>query len=454
MLEDRKDLQLRGTASPPSPQTVSSPPRSPAERPRCMIDVRGNIVEVTKAESLWAVKTLKASVERNEHYPNDLYATRDALIEKHFKVPNGNTTGSTTDLVSQYLALLMNNEESEALFAFHWKNDAVPEPLQTMNGSNDAVNLSCVILGDYGFKNCKINGEEKGGIDYFVDARIEHGGRIEDPRGDIVSTEEAHKAARADRVVADDHEEIGALGRYRGRQKSALTVFQRYGYDKIDWSKFLGCSNLSKKQREEYLAMRSSSARSSFAGIMEHRKMTEVLDSEEYRELTTFFNCELLHGGKSMNARQTHVHGKPTFAHLLQSNGFPFIGGASGSIEFLILAMEEYFEATRKRLIEDETAREILIGWNIALLIAGGNHSLGECLDVAQEMGYFNDIASVRTAPVHKVYKEFEERMKKIGLGGNEMVLNNLEDKCHGAGIDSSTTELDDIHTIGTIKEE
>lgn len=122
-----------------------------------------------------------------------------------------------------------------------------------------------------------------------------------------------------------------------------------------------------------------------------------------------FFPGVIAHGGK-MNARV--LEHSDSMARRLRLMDVPFIGGASGSTLCFILALEDMSvrgratdalwgddevvyeydgEGLPEGLIASIEEREALIGLFISVLIAGGAHSLCECLIVAQSMGYFRD---------------------------------------------------------------
>merc|ERR1719291_724562 len=77
--------------------------------------------------------------------------------------------------------------------------------------------------------------------------------------------------------------------------------------------------------------------------------------------------------------------------------------------------------------------REALIGLMTAIMVAGGQHSLGECLAVAQELGYFANIPSfIYKAPdrndttYEEVVAVFESYLVALGVTGSAGVLHEL----------------------------
>ena len=95
----------------------------------------------------------------------------------------------------------------------------------------------------------------------------------------------------------------------------------------------------------------------------------------------------------------------------------PFIGGASGTMQGLILGME--MEKPKADLTEAELkAREKLIGLHMAALINGGHHSASECLIAAKKYGYFGHV----TDPIGdngdytNAMKGLGDRLTAVGL--------------------------------------
>jgi hypothetical protein len=69
-----------------------------------------------------------------------------------------------------------------------------------------------------------------------------------------------------------------------------------------------------------------------------------------------------------------------------QDSGAPFIGGASGTMQFLSMMLET--EEPPRGLDE----REKLLALHMAVLLTGGHHSMSECLLAVKCYGYFKDV--------------------------------------------------------------
>lgn len=139
-----------------------------------------------------------------------------------------------------------------------------------------------------------------------------------------------------------------------------------------------------------------------------------------YRDAATrdFFATNVAH------AKGT-LEGKPD-SDVYQSfldQGAPFIGGASGTMHGLVVGIEL---DKQKRIDageevdgdpEEKRKRETLIGVYMATLVAGGHHSVSECLIAAKGYGYFDDI----THPLYDYPRAMDElgiRLQQLGLAG------------------------------------
>ncbi len=74
-----------------------------------------------------------------------------------------------------------------------------------------------------------------------------------------------------------------------------------------------------------------------------------------------------------------------------QESGAPFIGGASGTVQFIVMDLESKKPIDQLSNAERQQ-REKLIALNAARLVAGGHHSMSECIIAAQAYGYFDNI--------------------------------------------------------------
>jgi hypothetical protein len=78
-------------------------------------------------------------------------------------------------------------------------------------------------------------------------------------------------------------------------------------------------------------------------------------------------------------------------AQRFQRSGTPFIGGASGTMANLLMLME--LKAPQNTLEDPEyDQRERALGHYASLLVAGGHHSMMECILPARSYGYFLDV--------------------------------------------------------------
>jgi len=132
-------------------------------------------------------------------------------------------------------------------------------------------------------------------------------------------------------------------------------------------------------------------------------------------EFRHHFEDDVAHGGKAMSRRVRVGEMADAFGRV----GIPFIAGASGTIQHLILAMEEIIVPdestglTRAKLaqmvsagktpaqilaagfqqtIPDARTREHIIVMWTATMVNFAHHSALECIITAQAMGYFQDL--------------------------------------------------------------
>lgn len=164
---------------------------------------------------------------------------------------------------------------------------------------------------------------------------------------------------------------------------------------------------------EERGLLREDSTHNTDAGIA-----SQNFIPEEARE---FFDVTVGHYGKNYNVRNDDEHAANLFASL----GAPFVAGASGSIQYMALAMEDDCRGKCERGLvpcELHDLREALLGIMTAALVAGGQHSLTECLAVAQAMGYFEDVPDVLEDYV-RAAGVFETYLATMGIGAEEGVL-------------------------------
>jgi hypothetical protein len=98
-----------------------------------------------------------------------------------------------------------------------------------------------------------------------------------------------------------------------------------------------------------------------------------------------------------------------------QQSGAPFIGGASGTVQFIVMEME-----AKKPLAQlsnaERSEREKLLALNAARLVAGGHHSMSECIIAARAYGYFANIPDP-LQDYDASMKALEAHVGKLGLG-------------------------------------
>lgn len=110
-----------------------------------------------------------------------------------------------------------------------------------------------------------------------------------------------------------------------------------------------------------------------------------------------------------------------------QESGAPFIAGASGTIEYLCLSLEE--DKPRKSLSKGELKeREKLLSIYMATMVLSGHHSLSECLLSAQAMGYFAGVPDP-LKDYDGAMKAFQAYTKKLDLDSDVPLSKTDEDE-------------------------
>lgn len=100
---------------------------------------------------------------------------------------------------------------------------------------------------------------------------------------------------------------------------------------------------------------------------------------------------------------------------LFRESGTPFIGGASGSIENILLMMETHH--SQKKLTSSEfEERETLLGLYSAMLVAAGHHSVMECILPARSYGYFKDVPDPLENGYGPAIEALANRLRELGL--------------------------------------
>jgi len=316
------------------------------------VDHRGNVIAGAVAETLWAVRVLKAGTQPNKQLPP--WAGRWA-------------TGSTNmDLLWAWIQAMQENDKSGIPFRLNPPMDKEAKKRNTQ----PEMFIGAIFVG-HNFKNgVDRNKKPVYGMDYYINSRLEN---------------------RKVKVARPDGAEDVMLNAY-AHVRSHFFFEERGRADVPD--QFI----------------RKDSFRNNHAGIASLAHMPD--------EAKEFFGDLTLYHAKSANARADDQAGARTAKEL----GAPFIGGASGSIEYMVHSMEDTcLSKCRGGLVPCEggcQVREALLGIMAAALIAGGQHSLLECLEVMQAMGYFTNVAPVATGGDYlKSVHQFEEYLGTLGVG-------------------------------------
>jgi hypothetical protein len=101
-------------------------------------------------------------------------------------------------------------------------------------------------------------------------------------------------------------------------------------------------------------------------------------------------------------------------------NGIPFVSGVSGVMQQLCVIME--MDKGRESLSDFEwSERERILAMHAARMVAGGSHSVMECLLPAMAYGYFADVPDPMTPGVGYATSitALEDHLQRIGLDGS-----------------------------------
>eukprot|EP00928_Gymnodinium_smaydae_P027760 TRINITY_DN2135_c0_g1_i1.p1 TRINITY_DN2135_c0_g1~~TRINITY_DN2135_c0_g1_i1.p1 ORF type:complete len:484 (+),score=80.58 TRINITY_DN2135_c0_g1_i1:56-1507(+) len=332
-----------------------------------LLDHRENIIAATQAETIWAVRVLKSAIHPNRQLKQ--------LWEGHWDSSNG----TNMDLLWAWIqAIEANGHSSMGIIPFRVNPPMTPEGEER---NSKPQSLIGAIHSGHKFKNGKDkDGKKVLGMDYYINNRLRYGEQVQGvlPTGESESLEKRHRDVRA------------------------LPMFEKRGRFDLD--------DLPREQQDFALSRRSS-MRNFHAGITALEYIPD--------EAVDFFEVPVNHGGKSYNARTGEMKGYNT-SRLMQVLDAPCIAGPSGSIEYMVLSMEDdccghckggLVPADRLRV------REALLGIMTAALIAGGQHSLAECLGVAQAMGYFKHLPHMVLGNYYKGAADFEKYLaEELGI--------------------------------------
>eukprot|EP00928_Gymnodinium_smaydae_P027761 TRINITY_DN2135_c0_g2_i1.p1 TRINITY_DN2135_c0_g2~~TRINITY_DN2135_c0_g2_i1.p1 ORF type:complete len:473 (+),score=82.99 TRINITY_DN2135_c0_g2_i1:85-1503(+) len=329
-----------------------------------LLDHRGNIIAATQAETIWAVRVLKSAIHSNMQLKQ--------RWEGHWDSSNG----TNMDLLWAWIqAMEANGDSSMGIDPFR------VDPPMTPEGEERNFKPQCLIgalLTGHNFKFGKDkDGKDVLGMDHYVYHRFALKVQAVLPTGEIKSLAE------------------------RDNDTRALPMFEKRG--RID------IKDLPREQRDFALSRRSSMS-NFHAGIAALEYIPD--------EAVDFFEVPVNHAGKNNFARTGEMKGYNT-SRLMQVLGAPYIAGPSGSIQYMALSMEDASCGHKGGLVpaDRHRVREALLGIMTAALIAGGQHSLAECLGVAQAMGYFEHLPHMILGNYYKGAADFEKYLaEELGI--------------------------------------
>jgi len=326
------------------------------------LDVRGNTVSASVAETLWAVRVLRASTKPNNKLPP--WAGRWV-------------TGSTNmDLLWAWVQALQESDQGGIPLRLNPPMDKEAEERNT----KPEEFIGAFFVGHH-FKNGRDEkGREVYGMDFYILSRME----FYDEEDEDLQVEVARPNGEVDSFFY-----IERLVREKDffAQRARADLAHQF--------------------------IRQDSAQNNNAGIASRENLPD--------EAAGFFgNLNMWHS-KSVLSRIDWQKGASKAKEL----GAPFIGGASGSILYMVLSMEDTcLRKCDKGVVPCEggcQVREALLGIMTAALIAGGQHSLLECLEVMQSMGYFPDVKPLLGGGDYlESARGFEEYLSTLGVGVGE----------------------------------
>lgn len=315
-------------------------------------DHRKNVIKATVAETVWSVGVLTNSNQEN-------CALEAALGE----------CVTNMDLLWWWIKKMMNNKRDGLPFRVE-ESDSFLEKVKDRN--THPTTLLAALFEGHGFKNgFDASNNCVYGMDCYINSRLQ--------------ADSIPKGKGPDGSKARMNQRSAAL---RGKQ-----FFQERGREDLE---------------DEYI--RQNSLKNRHAGIAALEFMPP--------EAMGFWPVKITHGGKSYYTRDDHQYGAKLLRHLRA----PYAGGASGSIEYMVLSMEDTgCKHCKEGLIplvsgdNPSVIREALLGLMTAILIAAGQHSLAECLLVAQAMGYFTGVEDV-SQNYYAAAESFETYMASLGV--------------------------------------
>jgi hypothetical protein len=191
--------------------------------------------------------------------------------------------------------------------------------------------------------------------------------------------------------------------------KKLDSTLYKQGRDKVPEFKNRGRRDATKDEK----LSRHDSFKSKDAGIV----------AREFRRdsVTNVFSSKVAHAKGSFRSVEDGHEDYVTPAAFRKA-GAPFVGGASGTVSAIVQGLE--LEKSYKDLdLHERQDREAMLGTYFATLVAGGHHSLSECLIAAKAYGYFAEVPHP-LKDYNGAMKGLQESMNDLGVpsGGKSLV--------------------------------
>jgi hypothetical protein len=110
-----------------------------------------------------------------------------------------------------------------------------------------------------------------------------------------------------------------------------------------------------------------------------------------------------------------------------QKSGAPYIAGASGTMQFVALSMEQT-GSVDQATSDERDKRERVIAMLAAQHVAIGHHSMAECLVSVQCYGYFKDVPDPLT-DYDGAMKALDKRLQALGFNGGKPLSRETENQ-------------------------
>ena len=339
---------------------------------------RGNLIAAVDAETLWAVRVLRSAGGPNEC----LECGTSGLCFGASSSPSWATGDSNMDLLWAWIQAMQDNSTSGSPLHF----DPRMNEKATARNLHPADLVGAMNMG-HKFKmpwpwdpaSCTSTEANNACSDiYGLDNYIK--GRVENPKAQCITP--TGKAV----LLRDRSTE--ARSRWYFQKRGRITMPEAGSH------------------RGSMLLRYEQSGYNRHAGITESEHIRD--------EAKDVFPRPVSHG-KNLIARDDS---ESSLAGVFRALHAPFVGAASGSIQQFVVSMEDNgagafpdglvpFQAHR--------VREALIGLQTMTLVSGGQHSIAECLLVAQDMGYFQQLPYVLDSYVAAV-AAFERHSAGLGI--------------------------------------